>query len=59
MNLSMRRNAYPIFTIYAGETDNWNVLIAIALTSVHGVTTIDVLVLSVIDAKTVKGLSTT
>jgi hypothetical protein len=55
----MRRNAYPIFTIYAGKTDNWNVLIAIALTSVHGVTTIDVLVLSVIDAKTVKGLSTT
>jgi hypothetical protein len=55
----MRRNAYPIFIICAGKTGNWNVLIAIALMWVHGVTTIDVLVLSVICAKTVKELSTT
>ena len=55
----MRKNVCPIFTIYAGKTGNWNVLIAIALMSVHGVTTIDGLASNAIDAKTVNEPSTT
>ena len=43
----MRKTVCPIFIICAGKTDNWNVLIVIALTLVRGENTIAVLVWNV------------